>query len=463
VLHNPKNNLKKLFGLGFLFGLIFQGYFHSWILQLQAFVPLITAVSIWLAFSLYLAFFYAFFALCYGYLYQKTKIIWLFPFLWIIFEWLRSFGPLANTAGSLGFSLTGWPFLLQLASLGGVYLLSFYLVSFNILIYATLCHIRSVGKSLIILSLFTVLILLPCGYNFWLNHQNFNHHNLKVYQVAIIQGNHSQLNKLSFDYTQKIRNDYLSLSQLALIDYPKPDLVFWPETVVPELNLQNTGFTAKIANLAISKNTNIIFGTPIAEDGKYYNAVAFFTPTGQISTCYKKQKLMPFGEYIPLRSLWIKLDPHIIGADYSPAPQTNPVTKIMPDLPLGGGICLESIYPQHYRAQTRQGAKLLYVVANNAWFFQSAAAAEHLQMSTLRAVENNRYLVQAANTGISAIIDNHGQIITKTNLNEQKIIAAPVLINLPNSLYYKFGESLIYLSFLVIIFYCIYRHFKRNK
>lgn len=453
---------------GFVFGFVFQLYFHVWILQLKAFVPLVGVGLLWIIYSVYLALFYG--AACGIFTFfvnriQRSRISFhpsiqwsLFPAIWIIFEWARSLGPIGNTAGTLGFTQTHCLPILQLASISGVYGISFYVVVVNIwlinLIESILDFRRDKRYAFTVIQtvfLGGLLVGMPCLWGISKLHAKLQVQD-RAYTVAVIQGNHTQLEKQSFLTVGKIKKQYIELSTLASLKY-HPDIIFWPETVIPELSLQNHFFMNQLHLLAQAYSTAIVFGTPVYLNGFYYNAAVCITETGLLPDMYLKKQLMPFGEYIPFRSWLEKIGVVFPEIDYSSSPERKVLQ--LPTLRLGGGICLESIYPDYYRTMTQNGADLLYVLVNNAWFFQSSAADEHLQMSILRAVENERYLVQAANTGISAIVDPYGRVIAKSALDTQAVLSARVYVSKFHTIYSGFGHLIVWISFLwLLTAYC---------
>lgn len=443
LLDFKKNKGRNLFLKGLIWGFIVQGYFHFWIFSLKAWAPLISVFFIWLLFSFYLSFFYAIMFWSFGKLRRLLNYEWTLPFFWIIFEWLRSLGPLGNSAGALGYSQTSNLPILQLASIFGVFGISFYLVLVNILIYWLLIKKPKFKTAIILLA---VLIIPFLGGSIrLLLHQNDGY---DQYEATIIQGNHTETEKRNINLVDDIKKDYLHLSSAALKNHTK--IIFWPETFTSTLNLDDLSFMKRLLNFSKKNNISILLGTPIKQEKKYYNGASLITPEGIYNKFYLKNQLMPFGEYIPLRFLFSPfINLTFLGEDYTSGKEKNLLKD--KNIVLGGGICLESIYPWHYRELTRQGANLLFVLVNNAWFLKSAAAPEHLQMSVLRAVENNRYLIQSANTGISAIISNTGNIILKSNLDQTEILSSPIFIIKKNSLYYYLGDFLIAAAILLIL------------
>ncbi len=438
-----KNKGKDSFKKGWLFGFIFQGFFHLSMFRLSHFAPLISVFLVWFFYSLYLGFFYGLLFWLFNKLRNLAYYEWTFPFLWIIFEWLRSLGPIGNPGGSLGYSQSGNLPLIQLASVFGVFGISFYIVLINVLIYWLL--IKKTKKQIIIVLLLVIIIPFIWGsFRFSSFNNQINNETLKI---AVIQGNHTEDEKKEMKNIFAIRDDYFRLTSIAL--EAKPTLIFWPETITSTLNLAYPDFIAKTKDFCFSNKVNIIFGTPILKNNYFYNSVVLATAQGISEDKYYKNQLMPFGEYTPFRGIWesfFKLN--FLGADYT-GYNSKDLIK-MGEIKLGGGVCLESIYPWHYRELTKKGANLLFVLANDAWFFDSSAAFLHLQMSIFRAVENNRYFVQSANTGISAIITNTGKIIKKSNIEQTEILSDSIKIIPQKTLYYYLGDSLVYFAIILI-------------
>jgi len=207
----------------------------------------------------------------------------------------------------------------------------------------------------------------------------------------------------------------------------------------------------------------IIFGSPIKDNGRYYNAVLKMTESGLDSLLYQKEKLMPFGEYVPFRNTLKKIPTFktiLAAEDYSAG--NNPKLMDVRGHHMGAAICLESIYPTMVRNRTKKGADFLFVAVNNAWFAKSSAAEKHLQMSIFRAVENNRFLIQAANTGISAIVDPHGKVLRQGNLGERKVLTGRLTTGHGPSPYFHIGNAIIGLSWILVI-WAFFKIRKQNR
>lgn len=446
-------SLRLAFSKGLVYGLILMGFFHCWMWKLVAWASWFKVIFLWLCFSLYLAIFYGFIFLGY-YMFLRAQrnlsifgLVFVFPCLWTVAEWLKMQGPLGNPAGSIGYTQTGNIFFLQFANMSGVLGLSFSIALINMLVFVLFFKTTKHSpqrKALLGIFIIVISLLFFYGKQRLGKPVSIGHRQV----VSIIQANHPQKDKLDPSKWNQIRFDYLSLSEQACKQAVRPHIILWPETFVPVLNLQNYSFMEQMRHIAGMYKVDIVFGTPVHEGGKYFNSIALMTPKGLSPQLYHKVRLMPFGEFIPFRD-WIgktkQFHEALAGADFSPGPAMQKPMTIR-GVAYGGGICLESVYPGYFRSSALRGARVLVVLVNNAWFFTSSAAQEHLQMSILRAVENNRYLIQVANTGISAIIDNTGVVIQRTQLEGKRILTGRVDYSLRMSFYTRFGDWIVLLS-----------------
>ena len=162
-----------------------------------------------------------------------------------------------------------------------------------------------------------------------------------------------------------------------------------------------------------------------ARPPRYYNSAFMLAPDGAVAAAYRKIKLVPFGEYVPLRSLLFFVTPLVEGVGGFSA--GDRVTM----LPMAGhmastAICYEIVYPDLAREAIRQGAELLTTVTNDAWYGDSSAPYQHFALASLRAIEQGRYLARAANTGISGVVDPYGRVIGATGVFEEAVVLAEV-------------------------------------
>ena len=169
---------------------------------------------------------------------------------------------------------------------------------------------------------------------------------------------------------------------------------------------------------------------------------------GVTTGIYAKQHLVPFGEYVPLRRLLFFVSPLVESVgDFSPGP--GPRTLSMEGAPVGAAICYEVIYPGLVRGFVTRGSRLLTTLTNDAWYGPTAAPHQHFQQATMRAIELGRYLVRAANTGISGVVDPYGRVVASTPLFERRLLAADVRLLDARTLYSRTGDVLAYACLVV--------------
>lgn len=430
----------RFFLLGFVFGAILMAGFHRWIWTLTFWAPWYWVGLVWLVSALYYALFYAAAFALVGFLYPYVPMSILVPSVWVMGEWARGLGVFGNTAASLGYASV--QMVMPFAQYVGLYGLSFFIVFVN---WQLLELIRGSNRKRHGL----LLILIFFGVVFIAQWRVFRQSEPLVYEkVAVVQPNHEQIIKMDARQWANLRTDFLSFTRQA--DSVLPRWVFFPETITPALNLERFSFLIQLQQLAANLDCFIVWGTSEYESGRYYNSAVLTSRMGLGPARYRKMRLMPFGEYWPLRRLYQRFcSTVVVGTDYS---RGSELALLRADgMAVGPLICLEAIYPNSARQSVFQGANLLCVLANNAWFFNSSAAAELLQMSRMRAVETDRYLVQAANTGISAVISNFGEVLCRSNLNERLILSGVVAMRQSKTLYVLAGDWVVLACGFIVI------------
>jgi apolipoprotein N-acyltransferase len=263
-------------------------------------------------------------------------------------------------------------------------------------------------------------------------------------KLALIQGNIPQRMKWEPAERAGIIRTYLDLTAEAVADGATH--VVWPETAVPVALGRATDVREAIAAILTGGNAKaLIAGTirlnaPGAGPIRAWNSVEAIDPSGRIVSTFDKFHLVPFGEYVPLRS-WIPIEA-IAGGGFDFMAGPGPATMTVPGLPLVGPlVCYEVIFPGAVIApDTRPG--LLLNVTNDAWFGDSAGPRQHFAAARLRAVEEGLPLVRAAGTGISAIVDPYGRILARLDLNRQGVVAGPLPEALPPTLFARLGNGL---------------------
>jgi len=156
------------------------------------------------------------------------------------------------------------------------------------------------------------------------------------------------------------------------------------------------------------------------------NALTVVTPQGAIGGSYAKRQLVPFGEYVPKAFKWLSAF-HLTIYDRYRGPDRQPLLDTGgPAGKVGAAICYESSYSRFTQEQVARGANVLVVVSDDTWFGRTPAGDQHADIAALRAVESDRYLIRAAPTGISEIIDPTGRVIARSDLFTAQAAIAPV-------------------------------------
>ncbi|MEH0021339.1 MAG: apolipoprotein N-acyltransferase [Desulfobacter sp.] len=259
-------------------------------------------------------------------------------------------------------------------------------------------------------------------------------------KIAVIQGNIEQDKKWDKAFKDFTVGQYQKLSLDAL----PADLVIWPETALPFYYGRDPVYSSRVDALVRQARTHFLIGSPAADTGeeiiRYYNRAYMLNPMGMVKATYDKTHLVPFGEYVPLQDLLWFLEKLTAEAGNFSRGTTGAV-------PLGFGIhktgvliCFEILFPDIAREFTANGADILTTITNDAWFGRTSAPAQHFSIAVLRAVENRRSVVRAANTGISGFIDPGGRIRGTTGLFETTFLSLPVPALDRTTFYTRYGD-----------------------
>jgi len=227
-----------------------------------------------------------------------------------------------------------------------------------------------------------------------------------VHRVALVQANIAQGQKWDAAFLNETMRRYVNASAEAAAH---SDLVVWPEAAVPFFLSEAPGWDSWLSNRMRSWGLPVLFGglKRLADSRQAHNGLYLFDPDSASRSFAGKQHLVPFGEYVPD---WIPylhaLVPNI--ADFRSA--TDPGLLSARGVRYGSLVCYEAIFPEQARARVDRGAEVLVNVTNDAWYGHTPAAWQHLQSARMRAVETGRFLLRAANTGVSAIIAPDGRM-----------------------------------------------------
>ena len=239
-------------------------------------------------------------------------------------------------------------------------------------------------------------------------------------RVAIVQGNVEQSRKFDPQVFQATLNLYRRLSESV----PDAKLIIWPETAVPDTVSAASSFLIEMQDLMRDRGQELVLGIFDQDrQGNYYNALLALPVEGGY---YHKRHLVPFGEYLPLRFL---IEPfknliQVPMSDLTSGKNQQPLLRLAGH-PAGASICYEATLARKINTALPEAAFLINA-SNDAWFGDSLAPHQHLQIAAMRSLESGRWMVRATNTGISALINPHGEVVARTPQFEQAVLRGDI-------------------------------------
>jgi apolipoprotein N-acyltransferase len=270
-------------------------------------------------------------------------------------------------------------------------------------------------------------------------------------RVGLVQGNVDQGEKWNAARAASIFQDYLRMTRQAVEQ--GSDLVIWPESSTPFVFEEDRAAADLVRALARRTQVPILLGSDQIERGrevKYYNAAFLIQGDGTTGGVYRKMHLVPFGEYVPMRGLLFFAAPLVeTVSDFSAGDRT--VLLPFKGHLLSTAICYEIVYPAIVRESVRGGSELLTTITNDAWFGRTSAPYQHFAQAAMRAIEEGRYLVRAANTGVSGIVDPYGRILAASPIFQPGVIVGSVGLLTSQTLYARMGDLFAYTSTLVTL------------
>ncbi|PQJ96047.1 apolipoprotein N-acyltransferase [Chromatium okenii] len=324
----------------------------------------------------------------------------LLPGSYVLLEWIRGWLFTGFPWLNLGYTQLDGP-LAGYAPIGGIYSVSLLTAFTGGLLWGVLNWIGR--QRLIAASGIGALLLGGLG----LQHIEWTQAIGAPFRASVVQANIPQELKWTPEAEEQIVQAYLELTR----EHFGSALIVWPETALPAfLHDIRAPLLTPLAARAQSEGAEIVLGVPVlnTETGQYYNGLVSI---GSGEDLYTKRHLVPFGEFMPLHDWLTPLIDlfEIPMADFSRGDSARPLLKVGA-WQVGVSICYEDVFANEV-AQALPEAQFLINVSNDAWFGDSFAPHQHLQMARFRALETGRFLLRATNTGISAIIDERGRVI----------------------------------------------------
>lgn len=460
-----KNNysIRSLYALGFMRSYIFYFFVYSWFCELYPldFLGLdkLSSLCIVLVAMLFIPLLHS---LIFGFAYVLMgKIKHCKPLaaacVWVIFEYIQSLGDLAFPWAKISISVYEYTPFIQSAELFGNYFISFLVVLINSMLAFAYCHKNNIKKEKVY-ALGALLIFCANWCYGFVRMTNFKRDDVTTINAAIIQGNVNSNQKWSYNSTSLMLEKYSSLMNEANDKCKKAqqrlDLVVLPETAIPvSLDPSNNNLNA-VGNAYIDfcrqKKVNMIVGAFWDKDRTSYNSSFFIDYEGKIGKKpYSKRHLVPFGEYVPFRKFLEIIAPdfanmNALGEDLSKGTSTSLAQAQFGKI--GSLVCFDSIFDNLARQSTLDGANILCVITNDSWYGDSVALKQHLAQAVYRAVENRRYVLRAANTGISACVGASGEITDSIGANKTGYILCKAGLGNDITLYTKLGNIIIAIS-----------------
>ncbi len=353
-----------------------------------------------------------------------------FPALWTLLDWVRSWLFTGFPWLALGYSQTDSP-LGQLAPYLGVFGVGWAVLLSSGLLW-TLLDSASGRARLGWLGLLAALWFGAWG----LGRLGWVEPAGTPLRVAIVQGNVTQDQKWQPDALGETLSRYVRLS---LPEQNRSDVIVWPETAIPALLDEVRPFVAALAGAAQQAGVDYVAGIPTGsrEAGVYHNSII---GVGRSPGLYHKRRLLPFGEYLPLRGFFLFFRDwvDIPMADFTSGDREQPLFRAGGQ-PVGLSICFEAVFGSEIR-RALPDATWLINLSNDAWFKDSAAPHQHLQIARMRALEVGRYLARATNTGISVIADERGQIRARGAQFQAEVVRGEVQPLRGLTPYARFGD-----------------------
>lgn len=369
-----------------------------------------------------------------------------FTACWVLVEWLRSW------------LFTGFPWLYLgsahvtsmfsgIAPILGVLGISFVIALSGAIMGSLLQHYFTVERSLYALcktQLPTALLML-WGMASVTSKLSWVDATDQTLTVGIVQGNIEQGMKFRSDYLQYTLDTYEELSA----DLWQNSLVLWPETAIPMAYQRAGDVLEYFSAQAKAHDSTLVSGIFYDTGDEIYNSI---TALGNGSGIWHKQKLVPFGEYVPLRSILSNLLQlfALPMSSLSSGPAEQGLLNVGP-YQAAAFICYEVVYPDFVRKYGGK-ADFLLTISNDTWFGASWGPWQHLQIAAMRARELGRYMLRATNDGVSAIIDERGQIVVQSKQFQADTLQGEVKIFTGTTPFARWGSwPILLLSLLLLL------------
>ncbi len=368
------------------------------------------------------------------------------PFLWVAVELART-------------RITGFPWnllgisqvddiaLCRLAAWTGVYGISFEIVLVNVALAAAFLVPRKKRGALLAAGLAAAAVL-QAGKLIEAPAIPTDHDALLVQENVPVSANWTTVyfQQTLHDLTDlTVKDSGVSPQSTAQQQSGKIDLIVWPESPAP-FYAADPLFRHAVGEMAHQTGSWVVagaIGTNPGDAKRVFNSASLIDPRGEFTARYDKVHLVPFGEYLPFPSVFSfagGLTKEV--GEFERGSSREPLDA--GSQPLGVFICYESIFPDEVRQFANNGAQVLVNISNDGWYGDSGAYAQHLNQTRMRAIENDRWLLSATNTGVTASIDPLGRIVARSPRKERTTLVAPYALTSVTTFYTRHGDWFAY-------------------
>ncbi len=479
LLSDPTVRLRRLYGYGLFYFLCFYLTVFHWFISMYPLeftgitkgAALVVVFFAWIGLSLFQALmggltFVVGGILLRNRLAERYPLLrpFLFALCYTVYEWTQNLGWWGVPWGRLPLGQTKYAVGLQSAALFGSYFVTFLLVAVNLcLAYAVCMALSGEGKPMrerisrgaVIAVTVMLLFQYGAGTLIWLGRGKSDAEN--TVKVAAVQGNISSKWNNS-DADRLCREVYTKYTLEAAA--AGAEIVVWPETAVTYTIWESDASRGYrfCSDLAKESGVTLLVGGFSMKDEGQYNSIFCFLPDGSLhETIYDKRKLVPFGEFVPFGSLIETLVPPLAelvmsGTDLEEGTEANVFALEQGEI--GSLICFDSIYDSLTRDSVLAGAELLCLSTNDSWFGSSRALNMHRSQAALRAVESGRWILRSANTGITCVINDRGEVVEEIPILSEGVLVTEVTLREEIGFYTRTGNLLVWCGIVGIVALC---------
>ena len=453
ILVDTQTSRRRVFFTGLMFGLGYFGFGVSWVYNsLHDFGHAAPAIAGGLSALMiaYMALSTALTLVCWKIVQQHAgaRAVWLLPLFWFAFEWLRGWFLTGMPWLSLGYSQVESP-LSGFAPIVGVYGLGGICLLISVALVQLVKYRRY--SSLAVVILFPALALALAQIEWTEAHPT-------PLKVTMVQGNIPQEIKWRYEERQNIFDIYWRETN----QHWDSDLIIWPETAIPGRSEElEQDVLIPMSIVAAEQDSNILTGIVVSEaaNNVYYNSMLLL---GNNQGVYHKRHLVVFGEYYPMRWLldFMRSYINIPYSDLESGP-TDQDRLSIDGVVLGVSICFEDVFSRDILIPLPE-ASILVNASNDAWFGDSLAPHQHLEIAQMRSLEFGRPMLRSTNTGVSAFINHHGRIIERSEQFKTQSITQTIQGRTGVTPFYYFARVQGLLAML-IIFWLIYYGYRQRS